>query len=563
MKKIYFIILACIFIQSGFSQSQRFIMFEEFTNASCGPCAAQNPGFDALLNANAAKCTSVKYHTNWPGVDPMNAQNPTDVAARVSYYNVSGVPHALMDGTPQSGSSYLGAPANVTQAKIDSRYAVPSPFSMQFQHRLNTAQDSIFTTMLIQCTQDVASNMVAHNVIIEKWIHFNSPPGSNGEKDFYNVMKKMLPGTSGTAMPASMVVGDYVIFEGAWKLANVYNKAQLAAVGFVQNKVTKEVYQAANSSVNPLNLPYNLDAQVLEVMDVLPKTCINKVIPNIRIRNNGNNMLQSITFKYQVNGGPISSYTWTGGLIPLEKEIVSLPMYEFTIGPENELIVYTTQPNAGTDQYPKNDTLHFTFTNAPVSTNQVKLVLRTDNAPQEITWEIKNSLGVSIANGGPYTEPNKIIQQTITLPQPDCFRFTIHDAGGNGICCANGNGVYELSSNGTIIKQGGQFGYSESGDFWYEAATSTGVEQSVNNFTISPNPVTDEVRVTFNVSQGMPVTLNLFSAVGKLIRKVTVTETSSGSHETTVNCSDLQPGIYIMQLATGSGTYSKKMTVVR
>jgi hypothetical protein len=89
-------------------------MFEEFTNASCGPCASQNPAFDALLSANASKCTSIKYHTNWPGVDPMNAQNPTDVGTRVTYYNVTGVPYAVMDGSPITGSNYLGAPANLT-----------------------------------------------------------------------------------------------------------------------------------------------------------------------------------------------------------------------------------------------------------------------------------------------------------------------------------------------------------------------------------------------------------------------------------------------------------------
>jgi hypothetical protein len=39
--------------RSWLRQSQRFVMFEEFTNASCGPCASQNPAFDALLSANA------------------------------------------------------------------------------------------------------------------------------------------------------------------------------------------------------------------------------------------------------------------------------------------------------------------------------------------------------------------------------------------------------------------------------------------------------------------------------------------------------------------------------
>lgn len=45
------------------------------------------------------------------------------------------------------------------------------------------------------------SQLVAHNVVIEKHIHFNTAPGTNGEKDFYNVMKKMLPGSGAPACP--------------------------------------------------------------------------------------------------------------------------------------------------------------------------------------------------------------------------------------------------------------------------------------------------------------------------------------------------------------------------
>ena len=42
------------------AQNQRLVLAEEFTNASCGPCAAQNPAFDALLSANPTKITAVK-----------------------------------------------------------------------------------------------------------------------------------------------------------------------------------------------------------------------------------------------------------------------------------------------------------------------------------------------------------------------------------------------------------------------------------------------------------------------------------------------------------------------
>jgi hypothetical protein len=86
------------------------------------PCASQNPTTNALINANPTKVVALKYQVNWPGVDPMNAQTQTWVGPRVSYYGVTGVPATKVDGT---GSS-------ITQAVIDNRYAVPSPFSMMY-----------------------------------------------------------------------------------------------------------------------------------------------------------------------------------------------------------------------------------------------------------------------------------------------------------------------------------------------------------------------------------------------------------------------------------------------
>ena len=43
-----------------FGQAQRRVLIEEATNASCGPCAAQNPAFDALLNQNREHIAVVK-----------------------------------------------------------------------------------------------------------------------------------------------------------------------------------------------------------------------------------------------------------------------------------------------------------------------------------------------------------------------------------------------------------------------------------------------------------------------------------------------------------------------
>jgi hypothetical protein len=202
-KSLYLISLLVVLSFTVFGQSKRLVLFEEFTQASCGPCASQNPAFDKLLVANAAKCISVKYHTSWPGSDVMYNHNKTESAARVTFYGVSGVPYAVLDKTPVAGSNYLGAPANTTQAMIDEAYAVTSPFDLFINQKLSSGNDSIFVTVLGRATAAVAADMVLQCVVIEKHIQFTTAPGSNGEKDFYNVMKKMLPSSSGTKLQPS------------------------------------------------------------------------------------------------------------------------------------------------------------------------------------------------------------------------------------------------------------------------------------------------------------------------------------------------------------------------
>jgi len=104
MKKITTLLaLACV-TSFSFGQSQRLTLLEEFTQASCGPCASQNPALNTLLNANTTKAISIKYQTSWPGVDPMNAQTQTDVGPRVTYYTVSGVPNIRYDGNVLTGA---------------------------------------------------------------------------------------------------------------------------------------------------------------------------------------------------------------------------------------------------------------------------------------------------------------------------------------------------------------------------------------------------------------------------------------------------------------------------
>jgi hypothetical protein len=179
MKKIALSILLITLTLTGFSQSQRLVLLEHFTQASCGPCATVNPGLHTLLTANPDKITSIMVHTSWPGYDPMYNHNTADAGARTSYYSVNSVPHSVLDG-----NFYNGHPSGWNINTVNTRYAVPSPFNLSINQNLSPGNDTLFVTMLVEATAGVTGPITAFMTVIEKHIHFNTAPAAMEKRIF-------------------------------------------------------------------------------------------------------------------------------------------------------------------------------------------------------------------------------------------------------------------------------------------------------------------------------------------------------------------------------------------
>lgn len=243
MKKITLLVSTFIGL-AAFGQTQRTVLVEEFTQASCGPCAQANPSFNKTLTTNEAKAVSIKYQTSWPGVDPMNAQNKTDVATRVTYYNVTGVPDASQDGAKTV------SPDQITTTTITKEYGVASPFTLDVTQQINGKQDSIDIEITVGGAKDftTAGPFYLRVALIEKTITFSKAPGSNGEKEFYSVMRKMYPSATGTSLATTWTKGQTKKVSFKVPIPSyIYNKAQLGVIAFLQTDNDKVVQQAAKS----------------------------------------------------------------------------------------------------------------------------------------------------------------------------------------------------------------------------------------------------------------------------------------------------------------------------
>jgi len=242
MKKTLLLVSALILGGSSlWAQNTRLCLVEHYTQASCGPCAAANPAHQTLMLANATKAISIRYQVSWPGTDPMNAQNKSEIGTRTSYYSINGVPDEKMDGT-------IG---NVTQSTINTEYAVTSPFKIDLSHSFNAANDSIFIACTVTATSAFTASgaLKLHLAMLEKTITFTSAPGSNGEKKFYNVVRKMYPNASGTTLTAgNWTAGQTQTVNIKAKIPTyIYQKSEIATIAFVQSDGNKKVQQAAFS----------------------------------------------------------------------------------------------------------------------------------------------------------------------------------------------------------------------------------------------------------------------------------------------------------------------------
>jgi hypothetical protein len=220
-------------------------LLEHFTNASCAPCAAQNPAFHALLGQgnNPNLVTKVTYHVSWPGADPMYSFNTADPTARVTYYGVTGVPHVSMDGT-----AYRGSPGGVTQTVINTVSAKPAFYEISGTADLTGTNLVIGVTSTSRINFLAGSNHTVQVALVEHPVDYAVAPGTNGEKNFPSVMRKLFPSPTGSTIGAPLD-GQVNTFNFNYTVPATFVANNLKVVAWVQD-AAKDVFQAVEFPVN-------------------------------------------------------------------------------------------------------------------------------------------------------------------------------------------------------------------------------------------------------------------------------------------------------------------------
>lgn len=95
-----------------------------------------------------------------------------------------------------------------------------------------------------------------------------------------------------------------------------------------------------------------------------------------------------------------------------------------------------------------------------------QLLIRTDNYPDESTWELRDNTNQLIVWGDGYQSPTHSYTEYVCIRKDAFYTFTIYDSFGDGICCAEGFGSYSIKYDGVLlVGQGGEFESSETIQF--------------------------------------------------------------------------------------------------
>jgi hypothetical protein len=238
--------------------TERKVLHEAFSGSNCGPCEPAAKNVARVLDANPGKYTLLKYQL---GSDPYISY---EASRRRMYYlpgeSSYGIPFVHADGENGFHPNLMNEEAGYQQEDFDGFYAAPAYVEMSVTAEI--VDQTVSWEIDILPLMDISGKrLILHTAIVEGTTYNNV--GSNGQTEFHQVMKKMVPDHKGTKMDdlpaeeALHISGSYT-FQGEYAEGASYSDQvdhseehtvedfeDLGVVVWLQNSKTWEVFQSA------------------------------------------------------------------------------------------------------------------------------------------------------------------------------------------------------------------------------------------------------------------------------------------------------------------------------
>jgi hypothetical protein len=99
----------------------------------------------------------------------------------------------------------------------------------------------------------------------------------------------------------------------------------------------------------------------------------------------------------------------------------------------------------------------------------------------------------------------------------------------------------------------------------FEGTSVSGIKENIfeSLLIITPNPVVDNVRIEFNLSNSALTTISVTNVLGQIVSNDNLGTLSVGTQNHFIDMSNLNAGIYQITINAGSSIGTKKVTLVK
>jgi Secretion system C-terminal sorting domain len=215
-------------------------------------------------NINSTQVVNVNYHIGFVGKDPFNLDNPADPSSRALFYNVSKVPYAFLDGlhSPQFGNgSDLFGQWGQKAYNLQTLQLARADFSSS---TISTDRKSITVKVKPKIALPdetrlfigILETMIDNTGNSGPWTYPNGGKINTNEDTLQYILKRFVPNAVGVKFGSGtfgVSTIDTDVNLGTYDLnPTQFYSSNFSIVLFLQNEITKEVYQA---ELNPGKLP--------------------------------------------------------------------------------------------------------------------------------------------------------------------------------------------------------------------------------------------------------------------------------------------------------------------
>mgnify|MGYP000114241819 CR=1 FL=1 len=463
----------------------------------------------------------------------------------------------------------------------------PVNIGLQAQYDIETREMEILVEVFYTSPISTPSQAL-HIAILQDSIRTLQAGSSSGFNYFHsNVLRDVITGDTGISLGAKAAgeffsqTINYTLPESLFGTHLEASEIQLVA--YITEDRENILNAVSHTPIYHAQQVYDLNLLSTYISSELD--CEESVIPTILIRNDGKEVADNIRISYSINEDAPDYLDWPGELKTFEKARIELPPIPFATDYNwpNQIRIQLESSGSATDENLNNNLLVHNFNTAPTTEmQQVRLEIATDNFGYETYWDILNSAGDIVAQGGNLlvglsgggkqvgasTNPgvynnNETVESIIELPGPDCYTFRLIDDYGDGFCCGFGEGFYRLREEfGEVLFSGNRFGVTREVSFEVESLTTSinAIPSQEFAFEIYPNPVrSDLLKLSFELANRRTVQFNLSDASGAALKSGSWSDLAPAQHQREISIVNLPSGIYFLTLKTEEAMQTQKL----